>query len=990
MSDLIVNVRQISQYTAQTQAQATDNLLIQRGGQGGAYYSLPVSGIVGAFTGPTGQIGIGLPLPGDASSTGIIGSNLLMPLGCTFGWNWYRTATGTSYLAAGPALQECFTAGGLVINSAATGSASAAIATWSQILNLTTAGALTIPGTITAAPATSTAQAATLGQVNAAVAAAVVSFNGRTGAVTLQLADVTTAGGAPNASPNLTGTPTAPTPAPTTNNTTLATTAYVTNAVAALQANSVTSFNARQGVVTLTTADITGAGGAPIASPALTGTPSAPTAVAGTNTTQLATTQFVTGAITTLQTNSVTSFNGRMGAVTLSLTDVTNAGGAPLASPAFSGLPNAPTAAPGTSTSQLATTAFVQAAVTASVGGVSSFNTRTGAVTLTAADITGAGGALTNSPAFTGTPTAPTAPNNTNTTQLATCAYVQNEIAGISAGVTSFNTRSGNVVLSLADVTSAGGAPQASPALSGIPTAPTAAPGTNTTQIATCAFVAASAAAGVTSFNSRTGAITLTNNDITAAGGLSNPNPNLLGIPTAPTATPGTNTTQLATTQFVTAAISPLTSTTVSAPPPPANPNRGSGWFNDNEQQLYIWNGSAWVIAVNPPVPNLAGYAPINSPTFTGTVTIPSGASIAGYLTTAAAATTYATLASPALTGNPTGVTQPPGDNDTSLATTAFTQTAVAPALNNVGRNLLHNALFNVQQRGAGPWAGGLGPDRWGTYGGAAGDTNSVQAIVLTDANRAAIGDEAARVAHYNNFVGGSGAANACVTNQTMEDIRRFGGKTVTVSFWASAGTAGLRFGVSLDQYFGSGGSPSATVLGAGQSVALTTTPTRYSFTFAIASTSGKTIGTNGNDYTAVNFWYSAGANSATRSGNVGVQSGNMWFWGAQCEIGSVMTQLEKKDPEVDLAQCQRFFCAGAATLLGTVASSGGYLATMVGLPVNMRAQPSTTFNTVSNTNGTGLLIGPAGNSGFLFYGQSTAAGALVNVSISYASTADL
>src|SRR5215467_7880103 len=202
MSDLIVNVRQISQYTAQTQAQATDNLLIQRGGQGGAYYSLPVSGIVGAFTGPTGQIGIGLPLPGDASSTGIIGSNLLMPLGCTFGWNWYRTATGTSYLAAGPALQECFTAGGLVINSAATGSASAAIATWSQILNLTTAGALTIPGTITAAPATSTAQAATLGQVNAAVAAAVVSFNGRTGAVTLQLADVTTAGGAPNPSPN--------------------------------------------------------------------------------------------------------------------------------------------------------------------------------------------------------------------------------------------------------------------------------------------------------------------------------------------------------------------------------------------------------------------------------------------------------------------------------------------------------------------------------------------------------------------------------------------------------------------------------------------------------------------------------------------------------------------------------------------------------------------------------------------------------------------
>ena len=41
----------------------------------------------------------------------------------------------------------------------------------------------------------------------------------------------------------------------------------------------------------------------------------------------------------------------------------------------------------------------------------------------------------------------------------------------------------------------------------------------------------------------------------------------------------------------------------------------------------------------------LAAKAPLASPTFTGTVTIPSGASIAGYLTTATAASTYAALA---------------------------------------------------------------------------------------------------------------------------------------------------------------------------------------------------------------------------------------------------------------------------------------------------------------------------------------------------------
>ena len=46
---------------------------------------------------------------------------------------------------------------------------------------------------------------------------------------------------------------------------------------------------------------------------------------------------------------------------------------------------------------------------------------------------------LSVSPALTGTPTAPTAATNTNTTQLATTAFVQNQIGAISAGVVSFS-----------------------------------------------------------------------------------------------------------------------------------------------------------------------------------------------------------------------------------------------------------------------------------------------------------------------------------------------------------------------------------------------------------------------------------------------------------------------------------------------------------------------------------------------------------------------
>lgn len=82
-----------------------------------------------------------------------------------------------------------------------------------------------------------------------------------------------------------------------------------------------------------------------------------------------------------------------------------------------------------------------------------------------------------------------------------------------------------------------------SPTMSGVPTAPTAAAGTNTTQVATTAHV----------FAERTNTATLTNKTLTSpiitggtASGIA-----LTGIPTAPTATTGTNTTQVATTAFV-------------------------------------------------------------------------------------------------------------------------------------------------------------------------------------------------------------------------------------------------------------------------------------------------------------------------------------------------------------------------------------------------------------------------------------------------------
>jgi len=86
-------------------------------------------------------------------------------------------------------------------------------------------------------------------------------------------------------------------------------------------------------------------------------------------------------------TESVTTVAGRTGAISLAVTDIS--GAAPLASPALSGTPTAPTAATGDSSTTVATTAFVknQSYITSAGAPVQSVNGSTGAVTLTTSNV---------------------------------------------------------------------------------------------------------------------------------------------------------------------------------------------------------------------------------------------------------------------------------------------------------------------------------------------------------------------------------------------------------------------------------------------------------------------------------------------------------------------------------------------------------------------------------------------------------------------------
>ncbi|WP_050577085.1 phage tail-collar fiber domain-containing protein [Pseudomonas parafulva] len=146
---------------------------------------------------------------------------------------------------------------------------------------------------------------------------------------------------------------------------------------------------------------------APLDSPSLTGTPRVPTAPAGSNTTQAASTAFV-AALAALK--------------------------ADLASPALTGTPTAPTAPKGTKTAQIANTAFVQDAIAALINASpAALDTLSELATALGNDPNFsttmvnelAKKAALASPAFTGNPTAPTAPVGDNDTSLANTAFVQ-------------------------------------------------------------------------------------------------------------------------------------------------------------------------------------------------------------------------------------------------------------------------------------------------------------------------------------------------------------------------------------------------------------------------------------------------------------------------------------------------------------------------------------------------------------------------------------
>jgi hypothetical protein len=274
----------------------------------------------------------------------------------------------------------------------------------------------------------------------------------------------------------------------------------------------------------------------------------------------------------------------------------------------------------------------------------------------------------------------------------------------------------------------------------------------------------------------------------------------------------------------------------------------------------------------------------------------------------------------------------------------------------NAGRNLFHNSMFNIAQRGAGPFTvGGYTLDRWLRSVGTGGGSRSITQVAASDLARASIGDEEPANIYSDIYTGGSAAGDFDLISQRIEGVRRTAGRLVTISFWAIAFPA-MNLGINWTQNFGAGGS--ASVVGTAQVKAIgASTYVRYSATFAVPVVTGKTFGTAGTDYFEVDLWLSSGTTNNAQAGGIGVQSCQFALWGMQCETAPIATPLERPDPRVDLTQCQRFYQNIGAVLVSGYDTAGGAIFTDYAFQTPMRAAPSVVFGTITYSNASAIAM---------------------------------
>ncbi|OWQ68451.1 hypothetical protein [Stenotrophomonas maltophilia] len=208
------------------------------------------------------------------------------------------------------------------------------------------------------------------------------------------------------------------------------------------------------------------------------------------------------------------------------------------------------------------------------------------------------------------------------------------------------------------------------------------------------------------------------------------------------------------------------------------------------------------------------------------------------------------------------------------------------------------------------------------------------------------------------NITGNTSATSAFqVFEQRVEDCRTFATKVSTLSFRVfNGGASGRKIAVEFGQTFGAGGS--AAVLGISPEVFTLAAGMNYiTKTVTMPSVGGKTA--NFGHAAVVIIWSSAGSDFNSRTANLGLQTGSLYFSQMKWEPGAVATPFRKRELALELVLCQRYYEKSymPAVSPGTIDNQGrrafavqpamgGFLFCTQGFLVQKRATPSITVYT--------------------------------------------
>jgi hypothetical protein len=269
-------------------------------------------------------------------------------------------------------------------------------------------------------------------------------------------------------------------------------------------------------------------------------------------------------------------------------------------------------------------------------------------------------------------------------------------------------------------------------------------------------------------------------------------------------------------------------------------------------------------------------------------------------------------------------------------------------------RNAIINGNFIVWQRGASHSTLGYGSaDRWGNFFTGSSSTMSLQTFTVGQTTvpgdpvyfcRMAVTSSAG----VNNFVN---------LAQRIDDVRTFANRQVTISFWAKA-DATKDIAIELEQFFGTGGSPSSPVNNIGTvKKTLTTSWQKITHTVSVPSISGKTLG-DGGSFLGFQIWLDAGSSYNGRTNTLGQQSGTFDIAQVQIEPGPIATTFENRTPTMELLLCQRYYERSWYAI-----PTSGFVA-LGNWTVNKRVFP--TISIVSYSTGSGGSVGPLDGKGFV------------------------